>query len=932
MTKSIEERFEESFKYGGNSQYLEQLYEDYIKDPSSLNQEWKKYFDSIQNGQVDVSHNSVIESFRNLKSKPNSTPLVSNTTSKTSKSSDVQNLINAYRRRGHQVAKIDPLHLRKEITIPDLELEFHGLSKNDLNNELSISNFQNSKKLKLKDILDSLKKTYTSSIGYEFMHIMNSKIRSWFLERIEGKETPYEFNASEKQHILKRLVDSEGLEKFLASKYPGANRFGLEGGESLVPLLDTLIEDFGARGAKELVMGMSHRGRLNVLINVMGKKPSELFTEFAEDIEEDIEHTGDVKYHLGFSSNILTSGGEVHLALGSNPSHLEIVNPVVLGSVRARQDRRLDHEHKKVVPILMHGDASFSAQGIVMEILQLSQTRAYGTGGTVHIVVNNQIGFTTSLKEDARSTEYCTDVAKMIEAPILHVNGDDPEACVMAAKLAVDFRDTFHRDIIVDFVCYRRRGHNETDEPFATQPMMYGEIKAKNTVTELYYDKLDKSKSIDPEQFDKFKKDYRANMEKGETVAESLSATPDTGLHFDWSPYLAPDLSKSYPTAASKELLQKSMEVGLNFEKDIEVQKQVAKLYDERRKMLSGEIPINWGFAEMAAYATLLSEGYPVRMTGQDSRRGTFSHRHLVVKDQKTGIGYVPLSNLNKGNKKFEIYDSLLSEEAVLGFEYGYASTWPEGLVIWEAQFGDFVNVAQVVIDQFIVSAETKWNRLSGLTMFLPHGYEGQGPEHSSCRLERFLQLCAYDNIQVCVPTLPSQIFHLLRKQAIKPLRKPLVVLTPKSLLRNPKATSNISDLSNGTFKNIIRDKCSGVTKRVVFCSGKIYFDLLAEIEETNAKNVELVRIEQLYPFPESELLSYTKEIKCKDFLWVQEEPENMGAWLMIRHRLEKVLNETKKGYKLNVIARHPSSAPAGGYQKYHQKRQKEIVTKAIEL
>ena len=453
MAKSIDERFEESFKYGGNSQYLEQLYEDYIKDPSSLNQEWKKYFDSIQNGQVDVSHNSVIESFRNLKLKSNSTPGAFETTSKTSKSSDVQNLINAYRRRGHQVAKIDPLHLRKEITIPDLELEFHGLSKNDLNNELSISNFQNSKKLKLKDILESLKNTYTSSIGYEFMHIMNSKIRSWFLERIEGKKTPYEFNTTEKQHILKRLVDSEGLEKFLASKYPGAKRFGLEGGESLVPLLDTLIEDFGARGAKELVMGMSHRGRLNVLINVMGKKPSELFTEFAEDIEEDIEHTGDVKYHLGFSSNILTSGGEVHLALGSNPSHLEIVNPVVLGSVRARQDRRLDHDHKKVVPILMHGDASFSAQGIVMEILQLSQTRAYGTGGTVHIVVNNQIGFTTSLKEDARSTEYCTDVAKMIEAPILHVNGDDPEACVMAAKLAVDFRDTFHRDIIVDFVC-----------------------------------------------------------------------------------------------------------------------------------------------------------------------------------------------------------------------------------------------------------------------------------------------------------------------------------------------------------------------------------------------------------------------------------------------------------------------------------------------
>ena len=462
--------------------------------------------------------------------------------------------------------------------------------------------------------------------------------------------------------------------------------------------------------------------------------------------------------------------------------------------------------------------------------------------------------------------------------------------------------------------------------------MMYSEIKAKNTVTELYYDKLSSSGQIEQDQYDRFKKDYRKHMEKGEMVAESMAKDPDHDLHFDWTPYLNPDLTKAYPTAVSKELLLNSMEVGLKIEKGINLQKQVQKLYEERKKMLLGEVPINWGFAEMAAYATLLNEGYPVRMTGQDSRRGTFSHRHLVIKDQKTGNGFVPLSNLNKDNKKFEIYDSLLSEEAVLGFEYGYASTWPEGLVIWEAQFGDFVNVAQVVIDQFIVSAETKWNRLSGLTMFLPHGYEGQGPEHSSCRLERFLQLCAYDNIQVCVPTLPSQIFHLLRKQAIKPLRKPLIVLTPKSLLRNPLATSKLTDLTKGTFRNIIIDKSSGVAKRVIFCSGKVYFDLLEELNNKKIKNIELVRIEQLYPFPESELVSYTKEIKCKDFLWVQEEPENMGAWLMIRHRLEKVLNETKKGYKLNVVARFPSAAPAGGYQKYHQIRQKEIVTKALEL
>ena len=928
MSKSLEERFLDSFKNGGNSEYLEILYEDYLKNPNSLPSEWKKYFDSIQNGQIDVSHKSIEEQFKNKKF-PTETKVE---ISENSKASDVQNLINAYRRRGHQVADIDPLGLRLKKEVPDLELGFHNLSENDLESSFSISNFQNSKELSLKDIISSLKQTYTASLGYEFMHIMDSRIRRWFLDKIEGKSTPYSFNSDEQEHILKRLVDSEGLEKFLASKYPGAKRFGLEGGESLVPLLDTLIEDFGSRGVKELVLGMSHRGRLNVLINVMGKKPSELFTEFAEEFEEDSTKTGDVKYHLGFSSNILTSGGEVHLALGSNPSHLEIVNPVILGSVKARQDRRLDSSKDMVVPILMHGDASFSAQGVVMEILQLSQTRAYGVGGTVHIVVNNQIGFTTSLKEDARSTEYCTDVAKIIDAPIIHVNGDDPEASVMAAKLAVDFRDTFKRDIIVDFVCYRRRGHNETDEPFATQPMMYKEITSKNTVTELYLSDLLNSDSEINEKYEVFKSNYRKSMEKGEMVAESMASDPDHSLHFDWSQYIKPNLKKSYPTNVSLQHLKESMVPGFDFDEGTNVQKQVAKLYDDRKEMLEGKIPMNWGFAEMAAYATLLKENYPVRITGQDSRRGTFSHRHLVIKDQLTGVGHVPLAKLNNGNKKFEIYDSLLSEEAVLGFEYGYASTWPEGLVIWEAQFGDFVNVAQVVIDQFIVSAQTKWDRLSGLTMFLPHGYEGQGPEHSSCRLERFLQLCAHENIQVCVPTLPSQIFHLLRRQAIKPLRRPLIVLTPKSLLRNPMATSELSDLTNGTFKNIIIDQSKNAPRKIILCAGKIYFDLLKHKDDKKIKNVEIVRIEQLYPFPDSELISYTKNVKSKDFVWVQEEPENMGAWLMIRHRLEKVLNETKKGFKLSVIARDASASPAGGYQKYHIKRQKEIVAKALEL
>ena len=927
MSKSIEERLRESFKYGGNSEFLETLYEEYLIDPENIKPEWKNYFDSIQNGKNDVSHKSITKQFRNYKISK-----IPQVNSKSSKSSDVQNLINAYRRRGHEVAKIDPLNLRKAKEVPDLNLNFHDLNEADLEESFSISNFLGSKTMKLSEIISSISKSYTSSLGYEFMHIMSSKTRAWFIDKIEGKDTPYDFSNPEKEHILKRVVDSESLEKFLAAKYPGAKRFGLEGGESLVPLLDTVIEELGSKGAKELVMGMSHRGRLNVLINVMGKKPSELFTEFDEDFEQDDAHTGDVKYHLGYSSNILTSGGQVHVALGSNPSHLEVVNSVVLGSVRARQDRRQDSSMTKVVPILMHGDASFSAQGIVMEILQLSQTRAFGVGGTIHVVINNQIGFTTSVKEDARSTDYCTDVAKMIDAPIIHVNGDDPEACVMAAKLAVEYRHEFKKDIILDFVCYRRRGHNETDEPFATQPLMYKEITSKDSVTDLYFKKLLSNGIVEENKYKEFKKNYRSHMEKGETVAESLATDPDESIHFDWTPYLEPDMTKSYPTAVSNESLKETMKTVLAFDKDFLMQKQVGKLYEERNHMLSGDLPLNWGFAEMAAYATLLKDGFPVRVTGQDSRRGTFSHRHLVVKDQNTGEGFVPLSKLNKGNKKFEIFDSLLSEEAVLGFEYGYASTWPEGLVIWEAQFGDFVNVAQVIIDQFIVSAETKWNRLSGLTLFLPHGYEGQGPEHSSCRLERFLQLCAHDNIQICIPTLPAQIFHLLRKQAINPSRKPLVVLTPKSLLRNPQATSKIEDLSNGTFRNIIINKSKNLPKRVVFCSGKVFFDLQDEINKLKVKNIELVRLEQLYPFPESELKSYTRDLKCKDFLWVQEEPKNMGAWFMIRHRLEEILNETKKGFKLNVVARNSSAAPAGGYQKYHFKRQKEIVTKALEL
>jgi 2-oxoglutarate dehydrogenase E1 component len=639
-----------------------------------------------------------------------------------------------------------------------------------------------------------------------------------------------------------------------------------------------------------------------------------------------------VKYHQGFSSNVMTPGGEVHLALGFNPSHLEISCPVVIGSARARQDRRDDPSGQKVVPILIHGDAAFAGQGVVMETFQLSQTRAYKTGGSIHLVINNQVGFTTSRQDDARSTEYCTDIAKMVQAPILHVNGDNPDAVMFAAMLAIDYRYEFGKDIVIDLVCYRRRGHNETDEPSATQPQMYEIIRKHPTTKTLYADKLVSEGVLSRAEADKLSDDYRASLDRGEFVVHNLVREPDTSLFVNWDPYLDHDWRMPADTSIDLKKLQAVAAKTCAVPDGIQVQRQVAKIYDDRRKMAGGALPLNWGMAELLAYATLLDEGYPVRLTGQDVGRGTFSHRHAVVHNQKDGKTYLPLKALSEDQERFDIYDSVLSEEAVLAFEYGYATTAPKGLIIWEAQFGDFANGAQVVIDQFIASGEHKWARLSGLTMMLPHGFEGQGPEHSSARLERFLQLCAQHNMQIAIPTTPAQIFHLLRRQAIRPMRRPLVIMSPKWILRHKLATSSLEELANGEFQNAIGSHLEpAAIERVILCSGKVYYHLFEERAARGLENVALVRIEQLYPFPDTELTEILSAYKnMKSVVWCQEEPINQGAWYSSQHHMKRVIKQIDPDLQLNYVGRESSAAPASGYMSVHLEEQQKFIDQAF--
>ncbi|MDG0998291.1 MAG: 2-oxoglutarate dehydrogenase E1 component, partial [Gammaproteobacteria bacterium] len=728
--------------------------------------------------------------------------------------------------------------------VPDLELAFHDFSSLDLGSEFQTASlFSSDEMASLQDIVDTLERIYCGSIGYEYMHIVNLEEKQWIQSRIESNRGYFGFASDVRLHLLERLTAAEGLEKHLDSKYPGTKRFGLEGGESLIPALDEIVQRAGSLGTKEIVLGMAHRGRLNVLVNLLGKNPAELFDEFEG--RAVYESSGDVKYHQGFSSNIMTSGGEVHMALAFNPSHLEIVAPVVEGSVRARQVRRENIGGEQVLPIIIHGDAAFAGQGVVMETFQMSQTRGYLTGGTIHIIVNNQVGFTTSRQDDARSTEYCTDVARMVQAPIFHVNADDPEAVLFVTQLALEFRNSFKKDVVIDLVCYRRRGHNETDEPSSTQPIMYHAVKQHKSTRVLYAEKLAELGLMTKSESDELNKAYRDALDTGEHVVKSLVKESSVELFIDWSPYIGHKWSSHYNTSMPLENLKALARKLTELPKNFSLQRQVSKVIADRAAMADGKLPIDWGFAESLAYATILTSGNSVRITGQDVGRGTFSHRHAVLHDQKTGDAYIPLQELQSDQSRFRIYDSLLSEAAVLAFEYGYATTVPNALVVWEAQFGDFANSAQVVIDQFITSGEHKWQRLCGLTLLLPHGYEGQGPEHSSARLERFLQLCAEHNIQVCLPTTSAQVFHMLRKQVLCPMRKPLIVMSPKSLLRHKETTSTLEDLAEGSFK-VVLDEIDEIepkeVRKVIVCSGKVFYDLLKTRREKNIKDIAIVR------------------------------------------------------------------------------------------
>jgi 2-oxoglutarate dehydrogenase E1 component len=940
----MEQLWQTSHLQGGNLAYVEQLFETYLTDPNAVPEEWRSYFDKLPSVDGyqgrDVAHSSIREQFehisRNQRFLASGGVPASATSDADKKQIRVLQLINAFRFRGHQEAKLDPLGVWQRPKVEDLDPSFHELSDSDSDLEFQTGSLNlGSETMKLGDIVKGLRQTYCESIGAEYMHVVDTRIKRWFQQRMEPVRSRPEYEAKTRKHILERLTAAEGLEKYLGSRYPGVKRFGLEGGETLIPCLDELIQRAGSYGAKEIVLGMAHRGRLNVLVNTLGKNPKELFDEF-EGKKLAASGSGDVKYHQGFSSNVMTPGGEVHLAMAFNPSHLEIVSPVVEGSVRARQTRRNDNDGTQVVPIIMHGDAAFAGQGVVMETFQMSQTRGFGVGGTIHIVINNQVGFTTSKQEDARSTEYCTDVAKMIQAPILHVNADDPEAVMFVTQMAMDYRNEFKNDVVIDLVCYRRRGHNEADEPAATQPVMYEKIRKLKTTRNLYADQLMEAGVISEDEAKQMENDYRDALDNGEHVVKSLVKEPNKELYVDWTPYLGHEWTAKCKSSVPLKTIQKLGKKLTSVPEGFSIQRQVSKIVSDREKMTAGALPINWGYGEVMAYATLINEGHPIRITGQDVGRGTFSHRHAVLHNQKDGSTHIALEQLSEDQPKFELYDSLLSEEAVMAFEYGYSTTAPGGLVVWEAQFGDFANGAQVVIDQFLTSGEHKWGRLCGLTLLLPHGYEGQGPEHSSARLERFLQLSAEHNIQVCVPTTPSQVFHMLRRQVKRPLRKPLVAITPKSLLRHKEATSDLDDLTSGTFQTVLPEKEPSDPRKVtrlIMCSGKVYFDLLEKKKSEERDDVAIVRIEQLYPFPSDdldELLSnYTK---LKHVVWCQEEPMNQGAWYCSQHHMRNALHRLNPKLYLQYAGRDASAAPACGHMSAHIEEQKKLVTDAFEI
>jgi 2-oxoglutarate dehydrogenase E1 component len=915
---------------GGNAAYLDQLYEDWLRDPQSVSPQWRTWFQSLR-GSSDVSHADAIARIVVAQQQGHRATAAPIDDAHARKQAGVLRFLTAYRSRGHLAADLDPLAIAPKRPAPDLDLPFHGLSDADLDTEFDCGTFAGGgQRMQLRELRERLRRTYVATIGAEFMHISDHNQRRWIYDRLEKASGDASLDDATRTRVLAKLTAADGLERYLHTKYVGQKRFSLEGGDSLIPLLDDLIRRSADQGVHELVIGMAHRGRLNVLVNILGKPPQQLFAEFEgkHDGPDDPAHSGDVKYHMGFSADIAAPTDNIHVALAFNPSHLEIVNPVVSGSVRARQIRAHDGVREHVLPVLIHGDAALSGQGVNMELFNMSQTRGFGVGGTVHIVINNQIGFTTDA-DDSRSTLYCTDVAKMVNAPVLHVNGDDPEAVLQCMRLAFDFRQQFHKDVVVDLVCYRRHGHNEADEPSATQPIMYDVIKKLPPTRELYAKRLLERKLIADGDAQKLFDAYRDQLDAGKPVTE-LAPPGSQKFIVDWSRFAKGDLAQPVETGVKRKTLDDLAAKILTWPEGMTLQSRVAKIYADRRKMAQGDTPLDWGYAENMAYATLVAEGNALRLVGQDTGRGTFFHRHAELHDQKTGNIYTPLAHVREGTS-VEVIDSLLSEEAVMAFEYGFATADPDTLVLWEAQFGDFANGAQVVIDQFISSGEAKWNRLCGLVLLLPHGYEGQGPEHSSARLERYLQLCALDNMQVCVPTTPAQMFHMLRRQMLRDCRKPLVVMTPKSLLRHKLAVSSLDDLANGHFHLVIPDqriKDDKKVRRVVLCSGKVYYDLFEEAEKQKITDVAIVRVEQLYPFPRIEVnAELDKYPAAREMIWCQEEPQNQGAWFQIRHHLQACADGH---HSLHYAGRVRSPAPACGHYNTHVAEQHALVQEAL--
>jgi len=935
-----------SYLFGGNAPYVEEMYEKYLENPGSVPDNWRGYFDALQHVPAgdgtdarDVPHQPVINAFAE-RAKQGGTKVVVAAGADSDlgrKRVAVQQLIAAYRNVGSRWADLDPLKRTERDHIPELDPAFYGFSDADFETVFNTSNtFFGKEVMSLRDLLNALRETYCASVGAEYMYISDQTQKRWWQEKLETIRSKPAFNADKKKAILDRLTAAEGLERFLHTKYVGQKRFSLEGGESFIAAMDEVIQQAGAQGVQEIVIGMAHRGRLNVLVNILGKMPKDLFAEFDHTAPEELP-AGDVKYHQGFSSDVTTPGGPVHLSLAFNPSHLEIVNPVVEGSVRARMDRRGDPLGKQVLPVLVHGDAAFAGQGVNQETLALAATRGYTTGGTVHLIINNQIGFTTSDPRDLRSTLYCTDIVKGVEAPVLHVNGDDPEAVVLATQLALEYRMTFRKDVVLDIICFRKLGHNEQDTPSLTQPLMYKKISAHPGTRKLYADKL-AAQGLGETLGEDMAKAYRAALDAGRHTVDPVLTNFKSKYAVDWSPFLGKKWTDAGDTAIPMAEWKRLAGRLTTIPESVSPHQLVKKVYADRAAMGRGDIPVDWGMGEHMAFASLVASGFPVRLSGEDCGRGTFTHRHAVIHDQNrekwdTGT-YTPLQNVADNQAPFVVIDSILSEEAVLGFEYGYASNDPNTLVIWEAQFGDFANGAQVVIDQFIASGEVKWGRVNGITLMLPHGYEGQGPEHSSARLERFMQLAADTNMQIVQPTTASQIFHILRRQVIRNLRKPLVIFTPKSLLRNKDATSPLSEFTKGSFQTVIPESNADVVKnadkvkRLICCSGKVYYDLVKKREERGDDDVVILRVEQLYPFPHKVFGAEVKKYpNATDIVWCQDEPQNQGAWFFVQHYIHENMLD---GQKLGYAGRAASASPAVGYAHLHQEQQKTLIEAAF--